>query len=82
MNRLGSLELIEFHDESVAQLANAIDEKPAFRRYYERLDRSDKYIVCRISVNHDCAMNDHTQFYTFAKDRNACSAGDLRVSFH
>ena len=60
MNRLGSLELIEFNDDSVSQLAHAIDEKPAFRRYYERLDRSDKFIVCRISVNHDCAMNEMT----------------------
>ena len=81
LGRLGSFELIEFTDSSAKQLAYAIDFKPPFR-YFERLDRSDKYIVCRVSVNDECFTDETTGFYKFAKDRNAYNAGDLRISFH
>ncbi len=49
---------------------------------FERIDRSDKFIVCRTAVNYDCFSDRDTLFYKFATDRNVYSTGDIRVSFY
>jgi len=51
------MELIEFSDHSIKQLTYAIDHKDHFR-YFDRIDRSDKFIVCRIVVNPECQMDE------------------------
>ena len=74
------LEAYEFDDESVKELAIAIISKPQFKMY-ERIDRSDKYIVCRVNVNNDFQTDQSTNFYKFVADRNTYYSGDIRVSF-
>jgi len=81
LNRVGQLDLQEFTDIQVKQLANYLEMKLEFEKF-ERIDRSDKYIVCRISANYDCALDSETLFYKFATDRNHYSIGDIRVSFY
>ena len=68
MDRLGTLEVVQFEDWMVERLANKIIEKDPFY-YFERLDRSDKYIICRISNDQDAHRMQDTDYYMYVKDR-------------
>lgn len=63
------------------QVAESINFKRPFQNY-EHIDRSDKYIVCRVNFNYDLPLDENTYFYKLAKHRNEYSAGDFRISFY
>lgn len=75
------MEPIEFDDEEVAAIADKIRSKPEFSMF-ERIDRSGKHIVCRISENPEAKKKRGTDFYYLACDRTNYNAGDLRVSYY
>ena len=81
LSRLGMQELIPFNDAFVKQLADEVDYKRPFR-FFERIDRSDKHIICRVNVDDDFYTDEATLFYKFAKDRRVYTAGDMRISFY
>ena len=50
MLKLGRLELIELDDEWTIKIANRLMKKANYREQFVRIDRSDKYIVCRVAT--------------------------------
>ena len=81
LNQLGSLEIVEFEDRMVERMADKIIEKTPFY-HFERLDRCDKYIICRRNNNQDAHRMEHADYYKYVKDRMTFQAGDLRISFY
>ena len=53
MLKLGKLELIELDDEWTMKIAGRLMKKATFREQFVRIDRSDKYIVCRVAIKND-----------------------------
>ena len=51
MFKLGKMELIELDDDWTMKIANRLMRKPMFKDLFVRIDRSDKYMVCRVALN-------------------------------
>ena len=51
MFKLGKLELIEIDDKQVIRMAKRILKKNLFKDKFIRVDRSDKYVVCRVGLS-------------------------------
>ena len=68
LNQLGTLEIIEFEDKMVERMAFKIIEKTPFY-HFERLDRCDKYIICRRNNNQDAHRMEDADYYKYVKDR-------------
>ena len=75
------MEPVEFEDEDIETIAAKIRLKPEFSMY-SRIDRSGKFIVCRINENCHILRKHGTDFYYHAKDRADCNSGDLRISYY
>ena len=68
LNQLGTLEIVEFEDRMVERMADKIIEKTPFY-HFERLDRCDKYIICRRNNNLDAHRMEDADYYKYVKDR-------------
>ena len=81
VNKIGVMEPRQFEDDEVKKIADDISDKPEFQ-IFEKIDRSGKYVVCRVKVNDDLVTHRDTNFPKIVQDRNCYESGDMRISFY
>ena len=84
MLKLGKLQIYELDDEETMEVAKRLMKKPMFKEKFIRIDRSDKYLICRVALHSDHYNEDgnNLQPYTYVKDRKTYMPGDLRVCWY
>ena len=85
MLKLGRLELIELDDEWTMKIASRLMKKARYREQFVRIDRSDKYIICRVATKNPLHLyNPNTKFEPYLKtaDRKTFVPGDLRICWY